>query len=71
MNGLNARNAKSLPVAERKARLAGLVERGELTGEAAAMIEVREPSAGARAMAAKLAGKAGRFLDGHGKRAAA
>jgi len=56
-----ARTAKPQSVAERKARLARLVERGEVTPEQAKLIRFDAPSEKTRATAATLKDQAAAF----------
>lgn len=58
---------KGLPLAERRARLAKMVERGEITPVEAARVDLREPCAEALAYAARVAEKVkGRRFSGNG-----
>lgn len=60
---MNKGTANPLPVAERKARLARMVAKGEISAERAALIDFREPTAAVRAEAEKLVPMAKRALE--------
>lgn len=63
MQRQTATTAKPLPLAERKARLARMVKKGEISAERAALIDFREPTAPVRAEAEKLVPTARRALE--------
>ena len=57
-----ATTAKPLSLAERKARLASMVGKGQISAKRAALIDFREPTAAVRAEAKKLVPMAKRAL---------
>ena len=63
MPRLTALTAKPLPLAARKAKLAGMVKKGEISAKRAALIDFRAPTAAVRAEAAKLVPMAKRALS--------